>query len=73
MKARSRLTRVVQVLNTAGFVAYLVWLATGHERILYARQGVLYLLPCIAFVFVFACLRHGPHVDENEEESPEHR
>jgi hypothetical protein len=50
------LTALVWALNSAGFLAYLVWLATCRERIMEAREGVLYLLPCVAFLFVFACL-----------------
>lgn len=71
MKAQARLTLVVKIINSLGLAAYLVWLATSHERIMYSGQGVVYLLPCVAFIFVFACLRHGPHVDDNE--APEHR
>lgn len=67
MKAASRLTLLVKIVNGIGLLVYLVWLATSHERILYSRQGVFYLLPCVAFIFVFAYLRHGPHVDEDDE------
>jgi hypothetical protein len=72
MKWQARLTLIIQVLNSLGFVAYLVWLATSHERILYSRQGVFYLLPCVAFIFVFAYLRHGPHATDDDE-APEQR
>lgn len=71
MTARARLTLAVKIVNSAGFLAYLVWLATSHERIMYSRQGVLYLLPCVAFLFVFACLRYVPR--EDDDEAPEHR
>lgn len=57
MTGHARVTAAVWVLNTLGFIAYLVWLASSHERILTEREGVLFLLPCVAFIFVFVCLR----------------
>ena len=71
MKTQSRLVLAVKFINSVGFVAYLVWLATSHERIMYSRQGVLYLLPCVIFIFVFACLRPVPRADDDE--APEQR
>ncbi|MCZ7592368.1 MAG: hypothetical protein M5U15_09545 [Kiritimatiellae bacterium] len=57
MTSHARITKVVWALNTLGFIAYLVWLAGSHERILTEREGVIFLLPCVAFIFVFVCLR----------------
>lgn len=71
MKTQSRLILAVKVINSIGFAAYLVWLATSHERIMYSRQGVLYLLPCVIFIFVFASLRPVPRADDDE--APEQR
>lgn len=59
MKTRDRLTSVVTALNALGLAGYLVWLGTSRHRILYTRDGVLFLLPCVAFLFVFACLHHA--------------
>lgn len=57
MTPHPRLLAAVWVLNTLGFAGYLVWLATSHERIMNSREGVVFLLPCVVFLFVFACLR----------------
>lgn len=56
MNARTGLTALIWVLNSVGFVAYLAWLATCRERIMESREGVLFLLPCVVFLFVFASL-----------------
>lgn len=56
MKMRARLIAAVWALNTVGFALYLGWLATCRERIMESREGVLYLLPVVAFLFVFASL-----------------
>lgn len=53
----------VLALNTFGLLAYLAWLVWGHQRIFYAQDGILYLLPCLAFVFVYAMLFRGPRTD----------
>jgi len=47
---------MVLALNKAGLMGYLFWLAFRSRRIMYAQDGVLYLLPCVAFFFVFAYL-----------------
>ncbi len=57
MNRHPRITTAVWVLNSLGFLTYLAWLATSHERILHAREGVVFLLPCVAFLFVFIYLR----------------
>ncbi len=56
MTPHARMTLLVWALNTLGFIGYLAWLATCRERIMETREGVLYLLPCVVFLFVFACL-----------------
>lgn len=61
MRPHPRILAAVQAVNAIGFLAYLVWLATSHERIMNSREGVLFLLPCVAFLFVFACLRAARH------------
>ncbi len=65
---RTILTWTIALLNTVGFAAYLVWLAGRSQRILYTQDGVLVLLPCLAFLFVFACLWHGRHGPQGPEE-----
>lgn len=57
MTGHARVTVAVWVLNTLGFIAYLIWLASSHERILTEREGVIFLLPCVVFLFVFVSLR----------------
>lgn len=72
MNRHPYITTTIWVLNSAGFVAYLMWLAGSHERILTEREGVLFLLPCVAFLFVFVCLRAARHRElEEEAESKE--
>lgn len=59
MTASLRLLNVVLVVNCAGFFGYLAWLAVRDDRILYAQDGILYVLPCVPFLFVFACISHA--------------
>jgi 4-hydroxybenzoate polyprenyltransferase len=54
-----RLRRVVLVVNTVGLLVFLVWLAASGQRIFNTQEGVLYLLPCLPFFFVFAFLARG--------------
>lgn len=49
----------VFLVNTAGLVAYLAWLVFGHPRIFYTQDGIVYLLPCLAFFFVYFFLFRG--------------
>jgi len=62
MKNWSATDRFVLILNTAGFIGYLAWLAKGQQRIFYTQEGVLYLLPCLPFFFVYAFLYHKTQV-----------
>ena len=55
----SFLINLVLAINTLGFLGYLTWLAVRDDRIFYAQDGVLYLLPCIPFIFIFAYLVHA--------------
>jgi len=65
MTRRPAMEGVVLALNTAGLLAYLFWLVFRSRRIMYAQDGVLYLLPCVAFFFVFAyLLRRRPGSSE---------
>lgn len=56
MRRWTRLELLILTVNTVGFLAYLAWLIGGSERIFYTQDGVLYLLPCLPFFFVFAFL-----------------
>lgn len=67
MKARA-LFYLVWWVNTIGFVGYLTWLAVRDDRIFYAQDGVLYLLPCIPFIFVYAYLAHAKRRAREEAE-----
>jgi len=51
-----RLHTIILLLNTAGLIGYLAWLVFGHEHILYNQKGVLYLLPCLPFTFIYLFL-----------------
>ena len=53
------LARLVLAVNAAGFLGYLAWLALREDRILYAQDGILYVLPCVPFLFVFAFFAHA--------------
>lgn len=64
MKPR-RLRLVVLGLNTLALLLYLAWLAGTGRQILYRREGVLYLLPCIPLFFVYLMMI-GPTGDEKE-------
>ncbi|MCB1068921.1 MAG: hypothetical protein H7A43_01945 [Verrucomicrobia bacterium] len=55
------------VLNTIGLALYIYWLATREDLILYSTAGVLYLLPCVPFIFVLIAAWHGNPVNEDEE------
>lgn len=64
-----RLHLAVLWLNTAGLLGYLLWLTFGQERIFYTQEGVLYLLPCLPFFFVFfVLLRSGKAAPEENKE-----
>ncbi len=51
------LKRAVWILNTLGFLAYVVWLSTLDARqTLRSQDGILFYLPCVPFLFVFMLL-----------------
>lgn len=54
MSERTRLEILVLVVNSIGFAGYLFWLVFRSTRIFYTQDGVLYLLPCVPFFFVYA-------------------
>lgn len=59
MTAGQLLARIVLAVNAAGFLGYLAWLALREDRILYAQDGILYVLPCVPFLFIFAYFVHA--------------
>jgi len=53
----SAIKRVIVIVNTIGFVAYLVWLmqfTTGET--MRSQDGILYYIPCLPFLFVYMLL-----------------
>jgi hypothetical protein len=64
VNARSPLERLILVVNSLGFAAYLFWLVARSGRIFYTQEGVLYLLPCVAFFFVFAFIARSRQAEE---------
>jgi hypothetical protein len=51
------LKRAVWILNTLGFIFYLVWLSTLDARqTLRSQDGILFYLPCVPFLFVYMLL-----------------
>jgi hypothetical protein len=51
------LKRAAWMLNTLGFVFYLVWLSQLDARqTLRSQDGILFYLPCVPFLFVFMLL-----------------
>lgn len=59
--------RVILLLNSAGLLAYLFWLVFKAGQIFYTQEGVLYLLPVLPFVFVYA-LALAPREAPGEEQ-----
>ncbi|MCX7817923.1 MAG: hypothetical protein N2652_01725 [Kiritimatiellae bacterium] len=51
--------RWVLAINTAGFALYVLWLAGRRRHIFFDPEGAVELLPCLAFLFVFAGLAVG--------------
>ena len=55
------LKRSVLILNTLGFLAYLVWLAqfdTGET--LRSSNGILFYIPCVPFLFLYMLMLPPP-------------
>jgi len=51
------LKRAIWILNTFGFLFYLVWLSTLDARAtLRSQDGILFYLPCVPFLFVYMLL-----------------
>ncbi|HAL91437.1 MAG TPA: hypothetical protein DCM68_00200 [Verrucomicrobia bacterium] len=49
--------RAVWILNTLGFIFYLVFLASLDARqTLRSQDGILYYIPCVPFLFVYMLL-----------------
>lgn len=49
--------RAVWILNSLGFLFYLVWLSTlDARRTLRSQDGILFYLPCVPFLFVYMLL-----------------
>ena len=49
-----RIKRAVLVLNTLGFVFYLVWLAQFNtSETMRTQDGIIYYIPCVPFLFLY--------------------
>lgn len=49
--------RAVWILNTLGFLFYLVWLSTLDARqTLRSQDGIIFYIPCVPFLFVYMLL-----------------
>ena len=49
--------RAVLILNTLGFVFYLVWLTQfDTSETLRSSDGIIFYIPCVPFLFVFMLL-----------------
>ena len=59
MTRAAMVRRWVFAINTAGFVLYVIWLAGRGRRIFFDPEGALELVPCLAFLFVYAGLATG--------------
>lgn len=52
--------RMVAFINTLGLLGYLYWLVfTPHKKILYSRDGIIYVIPFLLFIFVYLSLFRG--------------
>lgn len=77
MTKRPAIEWLILALNTLGLLGYLFWLVFRSRKIMYSQDGVLYLLPCVVFFFVFAyLLRHktgssAPHDAADQKEGAE--
>ncbi|MBU1693884.1 MAG: hypothetical protein KKC51_07950 [Verrucomicrobia bacterium] len=67
MSKRTSLEILVLIVNSIGFAGYLFWLVFRSTRIFYTQDGVLYLLPCVPFFFVYAFILHRTKPAEPEE------
>ena len=48
------LKRVVLILNTVGFVAYLLWLSSfSTSETMRTQDGILFYVPCLPFLFLY--------------------
>jgi hypothetical protein len=56
----NRLRLIVLGCNSLALLLYLVWLAGTGRPVLYRREGVLYLLPCIPLFFVYLMVLGRP-------------
>ena len=65
----ARLQRLLLLLNGAGLLLYLYWLATRSEHLFRSADGALQLLPCLPFFFVFVYLRPRPPPETPDEDA----
>lgn len=63
-----RLRRIVLWVNTLGLLVFLAWLAWGGQRIFHTQNGIVYLLPCLPFFFVYVFLSRRAGEGENDDD-----
>lgn len=56
------------VLNSIGFLGYMFWLVFKAGSFMYTQEGVLYLLPCLPFFFVYFSIFQKKKAEETKEE-----
>lgn len=66
MKPWSAWERVLLILNTLGFLGWMIWLVVGGTQFLYTQDGIVQLLPCLPFFFVYGFLVHHRHEEDEE-------
>ncbi len=60
--------RLAWLVNTIGLVVYLIWLTrTAGSNLFFSQEGVLYLLPCLPFFFVFFALIHRRRIADTDQ------
>ena len=71
MKAWAAWERILLTLNTLGFLGWMIWLVVGGTRFLYTQDGIVQLLPCLPFFFVYGFLLHNRQEESDEEQNKE--
>lgn len=60
------LRSLILLLNSVGLLGYFGWLIFGGQRILYTQAGVMFLLPCLPFFFVYFFLFRGGEPSDHD-------
>jgi hypothetical protein len=68
MSPFGRTELILLVLNTLGLLGYLFWLVFRAGAFMYTQEGVLYLLPCLPFFFVYFSILHRYRASQDAED-----